>query len=61
VEPAEQNQKDDQKQETNQQKLKNYSKRPLWQWMLIYLVVAVVVYFLVYLIFFRGDSNTGLY
>lgn len=37
-----------------------YGKRPMWQWVLIYLVVGALVYFLVYFLFFRGDSG-GLY
>lgn len=30
---------------------KGYGKRPLWQWIVIYLVIAVVVYGLVYYIY----------
>ena len=38
-----------------------YSKRPIWQWILIYVVIAAIVYAAVYLIFFRksGTSTTG--
>lgn len=32
----------------NQETGKGYGKRPLWQWVVIYLVVAAVVYGLVY-------------
>ena len=35
---------------------KGYGKRPIWQWVVIYLVVAVVVYGLIYLIFFNGSN-----
>lgn len=40
---------------------KGYGKRPVWQWVVIYLVVAIVVYGLIYLIFFHkgGSSGTG--
>lgn len=27
---------------------KGYGKRPLWQWILIYLVIGGIVYFLIY-------------
>jgi len=37
---------------------KGYGKRPLWQWVLLYIVIAIVVYGLVYLLFFN-DSGTG--
>jgi hypothetical protein len=36
---------------------KGYGKRPKWQWLVIYLVVAVIVYGLVYLLFMRGDDG----
>lgn len=35
-------------QETKVEYKKGYGKRPLWQWIVIYLVVAVLVYGLVY-------------
>ena len=34
-----------------------YGKRPAWQWVLIYVVVAAVLYGVVYLIFFNGGSS----
>jgi hypothetical protein len=34
-----------------------YGKRPLWQWVVIYLIVAIVVYGLIYLLFFRNGSS----
>lgn len=40
---------------------KGYGKRPLWQWILIYVVVAAIVYYGVYLIFFHHASSTGGY
>ncbi|HSX43913.1 MAG TPA: hypothetical protein VLE69_01265 [Candidatus Saccharimonadales bacterium] len=36
-----------------------YGKRPMWQWVLIYVIVGAIVYFLIYYLFFRG--NTGGY
>ncbi len=36
---------------------KGYGKRPMWQWVLIYIVVAVVVYGVIYLIFFKGNGS----
>jgi len=40
---------------------KGYGKRPLWQWVLLYVVVAIVVYGAVYLIFFSHGTagSTG--
>ncbi len=35
-----------------------YGKRPLWQWIVIYVIVAVIVYGLIYLLFIR-KSGTG--
>ena len=36
-----------------------YGKRPMWQWVLLYLLIGVVVYGLVYYIFFakKGGYN----
>lgn len=38
---------------------KGYGKRPAWQWVVIYLIIAVIVYGLVYLIFFHKGGSTG--
>jgi hypothetical protein len=35
---------------------KGYGKRPMWQWVLIYVVVGGLVYFLIYWLFIRGGS-----
>lgn len=35
-----------------------YSKRPLWQWVLIYVVLAAIVYGLVYYFFLRDSGST---
>jgi len=37
-----------------------YGKRPLWQWVLIYVVVALVVYGGVYYFFFAKNNFTLL-
>lgn len=38
---------------------KGYGKRPMWQWILIYVVVAAIVYTAIYLIFFHKGSSSG--
>lgn len=44
--------------ETPQKPSKGYGKRSAWQWILIYIVVAGVVYALIYYLFFKGDSGS---
>ncbi|HLC38834.1 MAG TPA: hypothetical protein VJJ80_01775 [Patescibacteria group bacterium] len=34
-----------------------YHKRPVWQWILIYLIAAGVIYYLVYLLFFNNKIS----
>jgi len=46
-------------QPTDQKANKGYGKRPVWQWVLIYLIIAVIVYGLVYLIFFHKSGSSG--
>ncbi len=38
---------------------KGYGKRPVWQWVLIYVVVAIVVYGLIYLVFIHKSGSSG--
>lgn len=38
---------------------KGYGKRPLWQWVVIYLIVGAIVYGLVYYLFFNNGSSSG--
>lgn len=39
-----------------------YGKRPLWQWIALYVVVAAIVYAIIYLVFFRkSGGSTGGY
>jgi hypothetical protein len=40
---------------------KGYGKRPAWQWVAIYVVVAIVVYGLIYLLFIHKSGSTGGY
>ena len=42
---------------------KGYGKRPLWQWILLYVVIGAIVYFLIYWLFIRhgSTSSTGTY
>lgn len=40
---------------------KGYAKRPAWQWVLIYLVAAAIIYTIVYLIFFHKSGASGGY
>ena len=47
--------------EPPQKQPKGYGKRPVWQWVVLYLVVAAVVYGLVYYFFFRGTGTGGTY
>lgn len=41
------------------QKSGGYGKRPIWQWVVIYLIVAVIVYGLIYLLFIHKGGSTG--
>ncbi len=45
--------------ETGQKPAKTggYGKRPMWQWILLYVIVAVVLYGLVYFLFLKGDGG----
>lgn len=38
---------------------KGYGKRPTWQWALIYVVAAIVVYGLIYYILTKDGDNSG--
>ncbi|MEK7561696.1 MAG: hypothetical protein AAB541_02440 [Patescibacteria group bacterium] len=43
---------------------KGYGKRPKWQWAVIYVIVATIVYVLIYFLFIRepgSSSGGGLY
>lgn len=36
---------------------RGYGKRPMWQWVVIYLLVAILVYGLIYYLFIRGTGG----
>ncbi|HSX43718.1 MAG TPA: hypothetical protein VLE69_00245 [Candidatus Saccharimonadales bacterium] len=36
-----------------------YGKRPMWQWVLLYVVVAIVVYGLIYFLFIHKSGSSG--
>lgn len=36
---------------------KGYGKRPLWQWILIYVVIGAIVYGLIYYFFLAGKGG----
>jgi flagellar basal body-associated protein FliL len=38
---------------------KGYGKRPVWQWILIYVIIAIVVYGLIYFFFIRDTGSSG--
>lgn len=37
------------------------SKRPLWQWILIYLIIGGIIYALIYFFIINPGGNTPLY
>jgi hypothetical protein len=50
---------DNKKQEPADKPAKGYGRRPVWQWVAIYLVIAIVVYGLVYILFINGGDDAG--
>jgi len=38
-----------------------YGKRPVWQWVVIYLVIAIVVYGIIYFAFIHKSGTTSGY
>ncbi len=50
---------DNQGTEPEQKPTKGYGKRPIWQWVVLYFIIAVIVYGLIYVIFFRGGGGGG--
>ena len=40
---------------------KGYGKRPLWQWVLLYVIIAIVVYGLVYVLFIHKSGSGSSY
>ena len=45
--------------EQPKQPSKGYGKRPKWQWVLLYIVVAIVVYGIIYLLFIHKSGSSG--
>ena len=43
----------------NNKPVKGYGRRPVWQWVVIYLIIAVIVYGLIYYFFIRSGTGTG--
>jgi hypothetical protein len=43
-------------QNQSQKPSKGYGKRPIWQWVVLYLVVAIIVYGLIYLLFLHKSG-----
>lgn len=40
------------------QKTKGYGKRPLWQWIVLYVIIGAIVYGLIYYFFFYHNGNS---
>jgi hypothetical protein len=38
-----------------------YGKRPMWQWLLIYLIIGGIAYFVIYYFFMQGGSSPYSY
>ncbi|HEY5600846.1 MAG TPA: hypothetical protein VIK81_02035 [Patescibacteria group bacterium] len=49
---------------TNQPAKKGYGKRPLWQWIVIYAVIGLIVYAVIYVAYAQlaggGNGSTSL-
>ena len=50
---------DSQDSQPQQKPSKGYGKRPKWQWVLLYVVVAIVVYGLIYLLFIHKSGTAS--
>lgn len=37
----------------------SYGKRPLWQWILLYLIIGIIVYGLIYYFLLAPGSRSG--
>jgi hypothetical protein len=38
---------------------KGYGKRPVWQWVVLYVVLGAIVYAAIYFLFFSGHASSG--
>lgn len=45
----------------SQAKKYGYGKRPLWHWILLYLIVGAVAYYLIYYFFMRNGTGSITY
>lgn len=36
---------------------KGYGKRPIWQWVVLYLILGGIAYYVIYLVFFHGHAG----
>ena len=50
---------DDEQEENKQPAKKTYGKRPVWQWVVIYLIAAVIVYGLIYILFIHKATGSS--
>jgi len=41
-----------------QKPTKGYGKRPVWQWVVIYLIVAAILYTLIYYLFIHKSGSS---
>lgn len=39
--------------------VKGYGKRPAWQWVVIYLIVAAILYTIIYFVWIHKGDNSG--
>jgi hypothetical protein len=39
---------------------KGYGKHSVWFWMVVYVIAAIIVYGIIYLLFFRGTGGSGV-
>ncbi|HSX23604.1 MAG TPA: hypothetical protein VLE74_00690 [Candidatus Saccharimonadales bacterium] len=47
--------------QTPQKPTKGYGKRPMWQWILLYVIIAAVVYGLIYVLVIHKSGTTSSY
>lgn len=45
--------------QTPQKSPKAYAKRPVWQWVVIYLIIAIILYGLIYLLVIDKNGSSG--
>jgi hypothetical protein len=39
---------------------KGYGKRSIWFWIIVYVIAAIIVYGIIYLLFFRNTGSSSL-